>query len=285
VRFSGQPLRVPNSGLETFDRTGAHAQPELAVSVLTPVLNMLSQYGLAWSSVSNMLQDASIGWMRIAGLVEALASEDKAIIEDRMRVMQQTKGVHRMYWLDADNNEEYGRTEVSLTDVPAIMQQFMVAVAGAADVPAAIFFSSSPAGLNANAKGEGDQTQLYNTCADYQRRYIGPKLDTIHTAVAGGTETHVEWPSLWEASDNEKAQTRLSRANATKAYWDMGAIEASDIVKAEQTGTNPELIGTPDDDRLALDPQPPPAPGAGPQGAPGKQGAAKIATTQRAKQK
>lgn len=280
IRFSGQPLRIPNNGLETFDTTGSHAQPELGVSVLTPVLNILGQYGLAWSAVSNMLQDASVGWMKMAGLVEALASEDKQIVEDRMRVLQMTKGTHRLIHLDADNNEEYGRTEVSLTDIPAVLQQFMVAVAGAADVPASIFFSTTPQGLNANSKNEGDTGALYNTCADYQRDVIGPKLNVILTAVAGGAEQHVEWPSLWESSENEMAQTRLARANATKLYWDLGAIEASDVVRAEQTGVDPETIGTPDDDRLALDPQPPTT--SPPQGAPGKQQASKIATKQRA---
>jgi uncharacterized protein len=268
----------------------------VGVSVLTPVLGVLSQYGIAWSAVSNMLQDASIGWMKISGLIESLAGESEDLIKNRLQVLQQTKGTHRMFWLDSEAGEEYGRTEVSLTDIPALLQQYIVAVSGAADVPARIFFGTSPQGLNANSSNEGDLVQLYNTCQDYQARYLGPKLETILTAVNGGDPVQIEWPSLWESSDNEQAQTRLANANATKVFWDMGVFEASDVVEASKTGVLPETLGHPDDNRILLktgeaggDPGDPAGNAAladkPPQGAPGKQQASKIAKAQRAGQK
>lgn len=280
IRFAGRPLRVPNTAT---DLVGDY--PEIGVSVLTPVLNVIAQYGLAWSAMSNLLQDASIGVMKLAGLVEALASEDKAIIEDRLQVLQRTKSVHRMMFLDADNNEEYTRTEVSLTDVPAVLQQFMVAVAGAAETPARIFFSSSPSGLNANASGNSDLSQFYARAKSYQDTYLGPKLDTVLTAVNGGKEVHVEWPTLWESSDNEVAQTRVANANADKTYWDMG-FGAAQIGKARAARTSIELTGeTPEDSREDVSSAGEPDDAAGgdaPDGAPGAQGAAKIAGKQRA---
>jgi phage-related protein (TIGR01555 family) len=276
IRFAGNALRVPNT-LAFADMTGAASHPEMGVSVLAPLLTVLGQFGISWSAVSNMLQDASVGWMKIAGLVEALASEDKAIIEDRLRTLQETKGIHRMLFLDADNNEEYGRTEVSLTDVPAVMQQIITLAAAAANVPARILFSTPPQGLNASSGNESDLTQLYNMAHDYRRRYIGPKLNRVLSAVAG-RPVKVTWPSLYDSSDNEREQTRLARANASKVYWDVGAIEASDIVEGAKRGIDPEKLGKPDDDRVALtETAPGPAP-AGPAGAPGKQGAAKLAT-------
>jgi phage-related protein (TIGR01555 family) len=284
IRFSGRPLRVPNTGLDVFDVTGSHAQPELGVSVLTPVLQDIGRYGLAWSAVSNILQDASIGVMKLSGLVEGLASEAKDLIEDRLRVLQETRSVHRMMFLDKDNDEEFERTEASMTDIPAIMQQLMANVAGCAETPASIFFSSSPSGLNANSKGEADLTQFYNTCQNYQKYYLGPKLGTLLTAVNGGKEVEVEWPSLWESSDNEKAQTRTAHANADKIYWDMG-YSAKQIAEARAAGTFVEVSGADaedsrDDVSGAGEPEEVP-----PQGAPGKQGAAKIAQKQRAEEK
>jgi phage-related protein (TIGR01555 family) len=280
IRFAGSPLRVPNNGV---DIVGDY--PEIGISVLTDVLNVIAQYGLAWSALSNMLQDASIGVMKLAGLVEGLSGTDADLIRDRLQVLQQTKSSHRLMFLDAENNEEYTRTEVSLTDVPATIQQFMVAVAGAAGTPARIFFSSSPSGLNANASGNTDLAQFYADCADYQRTYLGPKLEAVLTAVNGGTEPiRIEWPTLWESSDNELAQTRVANANADKIMWDMG-FGAGQIAKARSEGTYVELTGEkPEDGRDDVA-------GAGgedevpPQGAPGAQGAAKIATAQRAAQK
>lgn len=279
IRFAGNILRVPNTSM---DLVGDF--PEIGVSVLTPVMNVIAQYGLAWSAMSNMLQDASIGVMKLSGLVEGVANDTDDMIENRLKMLQQTKSVHRVMFLDADNQEDYTRTEVSMTDVPQMMQQFMVAVAGAANCPARIFFSSSPSGLNANASGNSDLAQFYAGCADYQKRYLGPKLDAVLTALNGGAEVHVEWPSLWDFSDNEKAQTRLAEANTDKVYWDMG-FGAKQIAKARASGTRIELTGeAPEDDRETVA-------GAGggedepPAGAPGAEGAAKIATKQRAAQK
>lgn len=281
IRFAGNILRVPNTSM---DLVGDF--PEIGVSVLTPVMNVIAQYGLAWSAMSNMLQDASIGVMKLSGLVEGIANDTDGMIENRLKMMQQVRGAHRLWFLDADNNEEYTRTEVSMTDVPQMMQQFMVAVAGAANCPARIFFSSSPSGLNANASGNSDLAQFYAGCADYQTRYLGPKLDAVLTALNGGAgEVHVEWPSLWSVSDNEVAQTRLAEANTDKVYWDMG-FGAGQIAAARAAGTKIELTGEkPEDDRETVA-----SAGGGedepgsPAGAPGSAGAAAIATKQRAAQ-
>lgn len=291
IRFSGNPLRVPNTAA---DLVGDY--PEIGVSVLTDVMNVIAQYGLAWSAMSNMLQDASIGVMKLGGFVDGVAGEDKDLIRDRLQVLQMTKSVHRMMFLDADNNEDYTRTEVTMTDVDKVIQQFMVSVAGAAGVPARIFFSSSPSGLNADASGNSDLSQLYADCGDYQNTYVGPKLEATLTAIKGGVAgsaagaegggegVKIEWPSLWESSDNEKAQTRLAQANTDKVYWDMG-FGAKQIAAARAAGTYIELTGeAPEDDRDEVAGAGQPDPAAGPAGAPGAEGASKIAQKQRAAQ-
>jgi phage-related protein (TIGR01555 family) len=278
IRFSGNPLRVPNTAT---DLVGDY--PEIGVSVLTDVMNVIAQYGLAWSAMSNMLQDASIGVMKLSGLVEGLATDSEELVRNRLQMLQQTKSVHRMMFLDGDNNEDYTRTEVTMTDVDKVIQQFMVAVAGAANVPARIFFSSSPSGLNANASGNSDLSQFYADCADYQNVYVGPKLEAVLTAINAGADVQVEWPSLWDFSENERAQTRLANANTDKVYWDMG-FGAKQIAAARARGTTIEQAGeAPEDDRDEVagagQPETPPA------GAPGAAGAAKIATAQRAAKK
>ena len=272
--FSGYPLRVPNTSADLIGEG-----PEVGVSVLVPVLNVLAQYGLAWSALSNLLQDASIGVLKLSGLVDALSSEDDTILQDRLTVLAQTKAAHRLMFLDADNQEEFSRTEVRMTDVPQMIQQFMTAVAGAAGVPARVFFSSSPTGLNANASGNSDLAQFYAECEDLQNTQIGPKLEGVLTDANNGVPVSVTWPSLWAVSDNEKAQTRVAEANADKVFWDMG-FGAGQIAAARARGTRVELTGdAPEDARDDVQ-------GSGqtepPDGAPGAQQASNIATNQRA---
>ena len=281
IRFGGNALRVPNTAIPVNDVTGSSSQPEIGISCLTPILSVLGQYGLAWAAVSNMMQDASVGWMKIAGLVDALAEKDHEIITDRLSALQQTKGIHKMLFLDADNNEEYGRTEVSLTDVPQILVQYYTAVAAAANCPARILFSTPPQGLNASSGNESDLKQLYNNANHFRQTDIGPKLEMILTGLNGGSRVKVSWPSLWESSEGESATTRTAHANADKVYFDMG-YSAGQVGKARAAGTVIEATGeepedTRDDVAGAGAPEVPP-PGA----SPSKAGASKAGSAGRA---
>lgn len=272
LRFTGKPLRTQNHELGAF--------PEIGVSVLAPVIRDISRYGMSWAAVSHLLQDASVGVMKLAGLVEGLADENDSVILDRLKTLQATKGITRMMFLDADAGEDYGRVAVSFADIPGVMAQIILSISGAADMPAKILFGTSPMGLNANSAGEADLTQFYNSVDEYRRRVIGPKLEAVLRAVTGNASLKIAWPSLWEPTENEKAQTRLTNANATRAYWDMGAVQATDIVKAAKEGNQqPETIGTPSDER---EPDPegegPGAPPTAPQGGPGARLAAALAS-------
>lgn len=281
IHFTGKPLRLYNgAAVVVEDVTGTLAQPELGVSVLTPMLMVLGRYGLAWSSVNNMLADKSVGWMKMGGLVEALAEKDSQYVQQRMSILQAAKSIHRLMFLDADNEEEFGRTEINLAEVPQILQQYMIELSGSAGVPARIFFENPPSALNAGSANESDFTAFYNTCDDLRATYLGPKLEETLTAVNGGNHVEVKWPTLWEASDNEKAQTRLARWNATKVAWDMGAVEASDAAKAAREGVDPETISNPNDDRAEVTNPGGDVP-SGPQGAPGSDQAGDIASQQR----
>jgi phage-related protein (TIGR01555 family) len=270
LRFMGLPLRgsVVHPELPQY--------PEVGVSVLAPVIRDIARYGTSWAAVSHLLQDASIGVMKIAGLVEALASEDKAIIEDRLSALQRTKAITRLMFLDADNNEDFTRVAVSFADIPGVMAQIILSISGAADMPAKILFGTSPAGLNANSAGEADLTQFYNSCDEYRKRVLGPKLETVLQAISSNPDVRVTWPSLWDPTDNEKAQTRLTNANATKVFWDIGAVQAEDVVKAAKDGVAPETIGKPSDVRE--DPAGEGFGGAGPKGASGNPSGAKTTT-------
>lgn len=274
ILFSGLPLRCAQGG--GASELGDY--PEVGVSVLAPVLGDIARYGTSWAAVSHLLQDANIGVMKIAGLVEALASEDDAIIKDRLATLQRTKALTRLMFLDADNNEDFSRVAVSFADIPGVMAQIILSISGAADMPAKILFGTSPMGLNANSAGMADLEQFYNSVDEYRRRTIGPSLEKVLRAVSGGQDVRVKFPPLWQPTDNEAAQTRLTNANATQAYYNMNAVQPKDIVKAAKTGVHPETIGTVSDEREP-DPAGEGGPDAPPQGGPGARLAAALGGT------
>jgi hypothetical protein len=106
------------------------------------------------------------------------------------------------------------------------MQQINLRMAGGADIPATKLFGQEPAGMNAT--GESDIRQFYDSAAEYRNR-AAVKLTKI-LSWAFGKEIKLEWPSLWEQSDKEQAETRFINAQADKIWSvDIGALTAEDI--------------------------------------------------------
>jgi hypothetical protein len=143
-----------------------------------------------------------------------------------MQTMAASKSMIRTLFLDADGNESFERTEVSFSALPQLMQQINLRMAGGADIPATKLFGQEPAGMNAT--GESDIRQFYDSAAEYRNR-AAVKLTKI-LSWAFGKGIKLEWPSLWEQSDKEQAETRFINAQADKIWSvDIGALTAEDI--------------------------------------------------------
>jgi phage-related protein (TIGR01555 family) len=186
----------------------------------------LRDYDVSWGSISNLLEESSIGVMKLQGLFKMLASKDQSIAQARMQVMAQSKSMVHTLFLDADGNESFDRTEVSFASLPQLMQQINLRTSGAAGLPAAKLFGMEPAGMNAT--GESDIRNFYDDAAEYRSR-AALKLQRL-MSWALGKEIKLEWPALWEMTDKESAEARLINAQADKIWSvDIGALTAEDI--------------------------------------------------------
>jgi uncharacterized protein len=136
------------------------------LSVLQAVHETLRDYDVSWGSISNLLEEASVGVMKLQGLCKMLASKDQSVAQARMQTMASSKSMIRTLFLDADGNESFERTEVSFAALPQLMQQINLRMAGGADLPATKLFGQEPAGMNAT--GESDIRQFYDSVAEYR---------------------------------------------------------------------------------------------------------------------
>jgi hypothetical protein len=154
-----------------------------------------------------------------------LSSTDQAIAQQRMQLIAAAKSVARTIFLDADGNEDFTRTEVSFASLPQLMQQINLRTAGAFGLPATKLFGQEPAGMNAT--GESDIRQFYDGVAEYRQR-AAVKFERLLSWILGRVVA-LEWPSLWEQSDKEKAETRNANAQADKVWSDLGALDPVEI--------------------------------------------------------
>lgn len=228
----------PRSGLSFhISRTVAceglpRAQPKTSdltpwLSVLQPLHDTLRDYDVAWASVSNLIEEASVGVLKLQGLFKMLAEKDQELARQRMQIISASKSAIRTLFLDADGNESFERTEVSFAALPQLMQQVNLRMAGGADLPATKLFGQEPAGMNAT--GESDIRQFYDSVAEYRNSSVAPKLVKL-LSWALGKQVQLDWPSLWEQTDKEKAETRFLNAQADKIWAvDVGAVNALDV--------------------------------------------------------
>ncbi|MCK9629759.1 MAG: DUF1073 domain-containing protein [Bacteroidales bacterium] len=245
------------------------------LSVLDPVIEELKRYDTAWQSVGHLLDEASIGVLKLQGLIGLLGQKDQAAVQARMQLMTQGRSVARTVFLDAATNEEFTRTEVSFASVANILEQAVLQVSGATEIPVAILLGQEPAGLSAT--GENDRAQFDDRVAVYQRASVAPKLTRLLSWIKGAPVV-LEFPPIREMTEAERSALRKTDADTDKLYWDMGVLSPLDIAtnRAEELGIDLakkrlELEAAETEEReaeaermAALAAAPPAAPGAAP---------------------
>lgn len=205
------------------------------LSVLDPVIEELKRYDTAWQSTGHLLDEASIGVLKLQGLIGLLGQKDQSAVKARMQLMTQGRSTARTVFLDAATNEEFTRTEVSFASVPQLLEQAVLQVSGATEIPVAILLGQEPAGMNAT--GENDRAQFDDRVAVYQRASVAPKMTQLLSWIAGHPVV-LEFPPIREMSEAERAALRKTQAETDSAYWTMGVLSPLDIAtnRAEELG-------------------------------------------------
>jgi hypothetical protein len=205
------------------------------LSVLDPVIEELKRYDTAWQSTGHLLDEASIGVLKLQGLIGLLGQKDQSAVQARMQLMTQGRSTARTVFLDAATKEEFTRTEVSFASVPQLLEQAALQVSGATETPIAILFGQEPAGMNAT--GENDRAQFDDRVAVYQRASVAPKMTQLLSWIKGAPVT-LEFPPIREMTEAERSALRKTDADTDKVYWDMGVLSPLDIAtnRAEDLG-------------------------------------------------
>ncbi len=251
LRTIGVPPMNLNQRAENSDE-----YPEWGLSVLQPVFNELSRYDLSWAALSNLLQESSIPIFTIKGLAGSVARKGLDVLRNRFALFNSGRSLLKSIVLE--EGEEYRREAVSFADLPGVFQQLVIAVSAAAGIPVTKLFKQSPAGMNAT--GQSDLEQWNDTVNVYRELCLRPQLEQLIGAIEK-KEVEISFPPMSAPSEKDQAATRLTNAQADRAYWEMEAMDAETLVAARAEGKNPEdtklwAAGPPEKEP----PPPPPVP-------------------------
>ncbi len=238
LRFhTSRMIRFPGAARGS-DLGDSQQDRDWGYSTLQAVWDDVVRYGVFWQAIGHLMQLSSVGVLKLHGLIELLASKRRADAEARIDLLNETLSIARMLLLDAKQGEEYHREAVSFTDMPALLQELQINTAGAFDMPATRLFGRAPAGMNAT--GESDMRNWYDRCQAYGQRVIQPRLEQLLT-ITEGHEVEVEFESLWQPTETEKATVRNLQITGTERLWSMGTISDAEIRQAMIDGKLPEL--------------------------------------------
>lgn len=177
------------------------------------------------------------------GLLEKLATEGgEKEIQARLQLIDMARSL--LNTVAIDKEDEFQLFNMSLTNVPELIDRFGMYVAALTGIPYTMLFGRNTSGLNAN-----DQSQVenwYSLVRRLQKRRLKSNLDRLvkllQLAKKGlfrGVEMEkwcVEFNPLWMPTEKEQAETRKINAEADKAaadtataYVNMGALDPSEV--------------------------------------------------------
>ena len=189
-------------------------------SVLQQAMTTLQQTATAWQSTAHLMTDASQGVLKIANLVDLVATGGQETLRTRIGLMDLSRSVCRAILVDAEK-ESFERVSTSFAGLPEVMDRLMMRMSATAEQPVTLLYGRSPAGLNAT--GESDIRGWYDTVAEAQVDELKPRLERLlklmFLAKDGPTRGRVpedwsiEFNPLWQPTDKELADTKKVKAD------------------------------------------------------------------------
>ncbi|WP_313740477.1 anti-CBASS protein Acb1 family protein [Pseudomonas sp.] len=228
--LTGSQIQVHPSRLIIF--IGAELpDPELDVSVeygwgdsvLQSILDTIKQSDSTMGNVASLVFEAKVDVIKIPDFMNQLQDKEfeKRVLE-RLRLAAMAKGINGQILLDAE--EDYDSKSASFSSLPDVMDRFLQAVAGAADIPLTRLAGQSPAGMSST--GESDLRNYYDRIQAMQELDMRPALSVFDECLIRSAlgkrdpKVHYTWLPLWQPTAAEKSENGKRLADTIKTLGD-----------------------------------------------------------------
>ena len=152
-------------------------------SEMEHIWDELQKRSAASANIAQLIFQANITTLKMSDFGELLNSgtpEQRRGLEDAMGLENRFRTSFGLQLLSRDDTLE--NHAYSFTGLGEIYEQFMMDMAGAAEIPATRLFGRSPQGMNAT--GESDLRNYYDMIASLQERQLRPALEKLLPVMA-----------------------------------------------------------------------------------------------------
>lgn len=207
------------------------AMPGWGDSKFTRIGAALKSYASAIQNIDVLLADFAQAVYKIKGLASALLTNPNALT-DAMMGIEICRSICRAVIID--EGEEFERKSTSMTGYPELIDRLGLNVTVASGIPHTRLFGTSAKGMNAT--GEGDDRFYFGGVSKLQTHVVAPaylRLVEIEMALRGlnpADVTHsVAFKPLWQPTEKELAETRLTIAQADHIYITDDVVSREEI--------------------------------------------------------
>ena len=210
-------------------------------SVLQHVMDSLMNCDTTTQAIATMMFESNVDVVKSEGLSDVLARKDgEAVLTKRFQVAALLKSFNRMLLLDG--TESYEKKQNSFANLDKVIQQFMIDVSGAADIPMTRLFGTSATGMNAT--GDNDVRNYYDMVSAKQEAELRPQLEYLYEVLVRSELGHMpedfrfDFNPLWQLSETEQATVEKTRADRDQVYLNAGVVtEALVARELKERGT------------------------------------------------
>lgn len=219
-------IRFPGNLLPYWEEL---SELQWGASVIEPVMDELKKRDNVSWNIAQLTFMANLRVLKMEDLGQLLSSTD-AISQRELyntiqaqNILMSNMGLQIMDSKDSMETHQY--TFGGLADV---YQQFLMDIAGAAEMPVTKLFGRSPAGLNAT--GQSDLQNYYDMIAEKQESYLRPILNKvlppfiISTLGSMPDDFDFDFDPVAEPSDKERAELAKTGTDNVVAAFNAGLI-------------------------------------------------------------
>ena len=205
------------------------------LSVLERLYDRMIAFDSATTGAAQLVYKSYIRTYKIEQLREAIAAGGDAMngIVSYVDMMRRFQGIEGMTLIDA-KDELTSESHGAFSGLSDALTQFGQQLSGALQIPLVRLFGQSPAGFST---GDTDLRQYYDTIKQQQEKELRVGVTKVYRAMAmslGKTfeeGTRLEFRSLWQLTEQQKAEVASSVGNVVSSAESQGLISRATALK------------------------------------------------------
>jgi hypothetical protein len=143
------------------------------------------------------------------------------------------------------NGEALEKIGTPITGLDTLMDRYAKYISAASWIPLSRFFSGEGGALNGNVM-DGDVQNYYDWISELQESQVRPIYEQVFVFFSyylkfDPLKIDFRFPSLWQQSEKERADTYLATAQADQIYLQNGVVDPMTVAESRFSGKEMDL--------------------------------------------